>query len=163
MSGLVFFALLIFYSCGNSSKDKISQAASEYNDQLISQVHNMIGLITEFYQISDFDLAQNKLEEMNVQLNKSLDEIKALGDFEGDSDFSATVLNACLYFRKVMNTDQRRVMELVSSSPYTREDSLQASQLINNIRSEMPKMHEQISQTQIRFAKRYNFSLVSQQ
>jgi hypothetical protein len=156
---LAFLPLLLFTQCGPTTEDAIA-----YNDKIIAEEFAVIGTIDELsnalgtYDPAKIELALNAAK---AQVDKSIEAVKKIGDFDGNSEFLDATLNLFNVFKSQLNNEYKEQFEIykLPIEQYTTKEENRYNELNKIIDTQYFPAFDKFSKTQDEFATKWKFEL----
>ncbi|AXR61187.1 LIC11966 family lipoprotein [Leptospira mayottensis] len=101
----------------------------------------------------DFTNAENARKAWESKLTSSLDKLKRIGDFKGDSGFKNAGIQAIETYLKVVSKDYKRLIELRAQKD--KADQNEIIQISNRINQDFEKAANTLNAASDKFAKEY--------
>ncbi|MCD2426123.1 hypothetical protein LQ567_25285 [Niabella pedocola] len=159
MRKFFFFLMstLVFISCGSNQ-----QQAVEYNNQLVKIQQEVAQEAQKFGQLtqtSDSAQAYRTLADLTTYVNDETNKATAV-QFKGD-DFGmkAALLDGFRFFKKVLNEDFKKLLELRFTHTPPADATQQLQQILTNIQKEGQDIDKKFIDAQQQFAKKYKIQL----
>lgn len=158
MNLLVFFLLLLFLN-GCESKDP-----SVYNDAIITEqemvTKSMLQLMETFPSDSS-ELMEGAYLRLVEQVSMSIDSIKSMGDFEGDTHFRDTAIELFEFYDKVIENEMREMLTILQKGKdnITPEDVERLTELQQQMSKEEQIHDLEFSNAQKEFADKFGLEL----
>ncbi len=151
---------IVLASCGGNQ-----QQAVEYNNRLIT-IQKEVGAEAQKFgqltQTSDSAQAYHTLADLTTYVNDETKKAEAV-QFSGD-DFGmkASLLDGFRFFKKVLNEDFKKILELRFAKTPSADAQQQMQQIVGNIQKEGQDIDKKFIDAQQQFAKKYKIQLRQQ-
>lgn len=162
MKNILYFILLIsvFSACKPSAEDAIN-----YNDQMISkQIKIAIALdsLNQFIKNKDTLNITEFYNKTIVDLNKTIDTIQKINDFNNESDYKNQILKLLKTYKSLAENEYQQVINIcmISDSSLTKDTLAFLNKALLQINDKTSAQLKEFNLFQQNFAKKYKFSLV---
>jgi len=169
MNKILLFTLLIGSFLNTNAQTKSFQTAIDYNDFVVDlqdsigyslvSFNNVIG--AENISHSDIrTLGMDNLEKCKNLTKAKIDVLQKTKAFAKGDALKQAALNLFNFYYKTMNTDYKRMVELLSVETYTQGTISQLTEIQERVTAEEKTLDDAYMGAQLAFAKLYGFELI---
>jgi len=159
--------VLILFSC-NSPESKgpdgtTFKDAVAYNDFIIKHQGKIINHILSVSALigEDLDSAEALLGKGVLITDSALAQVKAMGDFKGDTIFRNRAVANFQFYRKLFTSDYRKIVSINKKGEAATEADVEMLQSIqSNLEEEEAELDKRLSNAQSDFAKKNKMPLL---
>ena len=159
-----FFIFLIpilsmLVACGPTKEE-----AKVYNDFIIEHQDSVLTKISDLiisYQTNSSEEINSAHNAAFIQVNKSIDEISKMEDFDGTSNYKKAALEMFNSYKSLIDVEHREMTRLYSKSDtsFTPEDSQKLDELAEIANTKMDEIVDTFMKIQKEFADKNNLEL----
>ncbi|MDL5244653.1 ErpY-like lipoprotein [Leptospira weilii] len=144
-------ASLVFFLASGCKQDPVG-----YNNKIMEVVNASITDIDALnaeMEKEDLTNAENVRKAWETKLASSLDKLKGIGDFKGDSGFKNASIQTLETYLNIASKDYKRLIELRGLKD--KADSNEINQILNRINQDFEKAGTSLNAASEKFAKEY--------
>ncbi|EPG83623.1 hypothetical protein LEP1GSC048_1141 [Leptospira santarosai serovar Shermani str. 1342KT] len=150
MSTLIVTIGCIFLASG------CKQDPVDYNNKIMEVLNASItdmDALNAAAAMDNLTNAENARKAWETKLVSSLDKLKGIGDFKGDSSFKNASIQALETYRNVVSKDYKRLIELRGLGD--KADPKEIDQILTRINQDFEKAATSLNEASEKFAKEY--------
>lgn len=165
MKSAVPVIIIIFAYCNQPVKGEngeVYTSAVQYNNYIIERQKRVGVYVSYFYKVlnSNLDSAAIVLEMNLSRINKSLDEIKRMPPYAGDSSFRKAAIRSFSFYKRLFEIDYPVVLSLHRKGATISQNDQQAIQkILDQIIRQEDSYDKELHNSQRDFAEKNQMSL----
>lgn len=128
----------------------------DYNNKIMEVLNSStsdMDALNAAMEKDDFTNAENVRKAWESKLTSSLDKLKGIGDFRGDSNFKNASVQAIETYLNVVSKDYKRLIELRGQGE--KADPNEINPILNRINQDFEKAAHTLNAASDKFAKEY--------
>ncbi|KAA1288192.1 hypothetical protein E4413_10380 [Leptospira interrogans] len=151
ISKIIITACCIFLLTYGCKQDPV-----DYNNKIMEIMNastNDLDALNAAMEKEDLTNAENVRKAWETKLVSSLDKLKGISDFKGDSSFKNASVQALETYLNIVSKDYKRLIELRGLGD--KADSNEINQVLNRINQDFEKAANTLNAASDKFAKEY--------
>lgn len=155
----LLFLILVLFACKSSDKDALN-----YNDRMISKQVRIATALDSLNQLiknkDTLNVGSFKDKTLDI-INKSIDSIQKISDFNKESDYKNHILKLLDTYKSLLLNEYSQVIHicLISDSSLTKDTLTFLNNTLLKINDEISNQLNEFTLFQQNFAKKYEFPL----
>lgn len=137
--------------------------AAKYNDHMIKRQHKVVKGFMKMYDTFEKGTKEEMLKEHSrllVLVNQSIDEIKALTPYEGDSDFKNAALELFTFYKSSLDNEYPKMIALIAIRDRSKEDHKKLDDYRDDLVKREKMFDDKFEDAQITFSKKHDLKLI---
>ena len=156
----------VIMACNQPAKGRNGvtyKSAVQYNDYIVSRQSKLMQDVLDFAKAADnnLDSAEKMLNTYVTQTAATIEEIKGMPEYKGDSSLRDAAVNSFVFYKNVFQNDYTRILEIRKKGTEMNSDDVEElNKIVGKITKEEEGFDKSFHNAQKNFADRNHMKLM---
>lgn len=158
---------LLYWGCGPAARsgDRVFYTADAYHDFILEQQNavsaRMVSL-NQLYDVGSPDAIRAGFDSTVMETDRCLFNLQQLTDFEGDTVLRNQACNLFRFYQRIFKGDYRTMLQIFLKGDTASDAEIEKlNAIVRKVGAEEQQLQTALVQTQIQFARKFEFELDS--